>query len=275
MIQVGDYNDLKVIRQSAIGFFLDDGEEGILLPKRFVPPGKGIGDTLTVFVYHDGDDRLIATTQHPKAKVGDFVKLRVISTTPQGAFLDMGLMKDLFVHTSKQVNVMRPNCDYLVYIYLDEQTGRLTATEKIDYYLDNDNLTVAEMDLVDLTVSRRTDIGYVVIINNKHTGVIHFNEIYRDIQVGDKFKGFIKKITEDNKIDVAAGKPGYGRVEDETEKVYRLLKENKGFLPYHDKSNPDNIYSFFAMSKKTFKMATGNLFKQRKIAFEKDGIRML
>ncbi|MES2774505.1 MAG: S1-like domain-containing RNA-binding protein [Bacteroidota bacterium] len=275
MIKVGDYNDLKIIRQSAIGFFLDDGEEGILLPKRFAPPGKGIGDSLRVFIYHDGDDRLIATTQHPKGKVGDFVKLRVIGTTPQGAFLDNGLMKDLFVHHSKQVNTMRPNCDYLVYIFLDEQTGRITATEKLDYYLDNDDLTVKEMDIVDLTVLRRTDIGYVVIINNKHTGVIHFNEIYRDIQVGDKFQGFIKKITEDHKIDVAAGKPGYGRVEDETGKVLRLLKENDGFLPYHDKSNPDDIYSFFAMSKKTFKMTTGNLFKQRKISFEKDGIRLM
>ena len=275
MIKVGDYNELKIIRQSAIGFFLDDGEAGILLPKRLVPPGKGIGDMMRVFIYHDGDDRLVATTQHPKGKVGDYVKLRVVSVTPQGAFLDMGLMKDLFVHSSKQVNAMRPNCDYLVKIYLDEETGRLTATEKIDYFLDNDHLTVAEMDLVDLTVFRRTDIGYVVIINNKHTGVIHFNEIYRDIQVGDKFKGFIKKITEDNKIDVAAGKPGYGRVEDETEKVFRLLNENNGYLPYHDKSNPDDIYSFFAMSKKTFKMATGNLFKQRKISFEKDGIRLV
>ncbi len=275
MVKIGEFNELKIIRQAPMGFFLEDGGDGILLPKRYVPPGKDIGDTVRVFVYHDGEDRLIATTQTPKALVGDFVKLRVKTVTPQGAFLDMGLMKDLFVHSSKQVNTMRINCDYLVYVYLDEQTGRLTGTEKVDYFLSNDDLTVAEMDLVDLTVLRRTDIGYVVIINNKHTGVIHFNEIYRDIQVGDKFKGFIKKITDDNKIDVAAGKPGYGRVEDETEKVLRLLKENKGFLPYNDKSNPDDIYTFFAMSKKTFKMATGNLFKQRKIAFEKDGIRMV
>ena len=137
------------------------------------------------------------------------------------------------------------------------------------------------MDIVDLLVYRRTDIGYVVIINNKHTGVLHHNEIYRDITAGDKFKGFIKKIYPEDKtgdqrwrIDVAAGKPGYNRVEDETEKIIRLLKENNGYLPYHDKSSPDEIYSFFSMSKKTFKMTVGNLYKQKKIDLEKTGIRL-
>jgi len=275
MLKIGDYNDLVILRQSAFGMFLDDGAEGLLLPTRYVPQHKNIGDTIRVFVYHDGDDKLIATTLVPKGKVGDFVKLKVVSVTPQGAFLDNGLMKDLFVHSSKQVNTMRPNFEYLVYVYLDEKTGRMAASEKMDYHLSNDDLTVTELEVVDLTVLRRTDIGYAVIINNLHTGLLHLNEIYRTIQVGDKFKGYIKKITEDNKIDVAAGKPGYGRVEDETEKVLRLLQENEGYLPYHDKSNPDDIYSFFAMSKKTFKMATGNLFKQRKIKFEKEGIRLV
>ena len=127
---------------------------------------------------------------------------------------------------------------------------------------------------MDLVVYRRSDIGYVVIINNRHTGVLHFNEIYRDIQVGDQFKGFIKKIHPENKIDVSAGKPGYTRVEDETEKMLRLLQENNGYLPYHDKSAPEAIYSFFGMSKKTFKMTTGNLYKQRKIEFTQTGIKL-
>jgi predicted RNA-binding protein (virulence factor B family) len=168
-----------------------------------------------------------------------------------------------------------PNGDYLVKIYLDEQTGRLAATEKIEYYLSNETLTVKEKDIVDLVVYRKSDIGYVVIINNQHTGILHNNEIYRNIQAGDHFKGFIKKILPENKIDVAAGKPGYGRVEDETEKVIRLLKENNGYLPYHDKSAPEDIYSFFAMSKKTFKMTTGNLYKQHKIEFTKTGIKLI
>ncbi|MGG9961026.1 CvfB family protein [Ferruginibacter sp. SUN106] len=276
MIKVGEYNKLKVIREVAFGVYLDDGAEGILLPKRFMPDNVKIDDEINVFLYHDGEDRLIATTQKPKGILGDIVKLRCISVTPQGAFLDNGLMKDIFVPKSKQQRGMIPNGEYLVKIYLDEQTGRLAATEKIEPFLSNDDLTVKVLDEVDLIVYRRTDIGYVVIINNIHTGVLHHNEIYRDITAGDKFKGFIKKIyTEDNKIDVAAGKPGYNRVEDETQKILRLLNENDGYLPYYDKSDPEEIYSFFGMSKKTFKMTVGNLYKQKKISLEKTGIRLV
>jgi predicted RNA-binding protein (virulence factor B family) len=282
MIHVGEYNTLKVIREAAFGVYLDDGADGLLLPKRFVPPATKVGDELKVFVYHDGEERLIATTQHPKGILNDIVKLKALTVTPQGAFLDNGLMKDLFVPKSKQQQGMIPNGEYLVKLYLDEQTGRLAATEKIEPFLGNETLTVKELDVVDLIVYRRTDIGYVVIINNQHTGVLHHNEIYRNITAGDKFKGFIKKIYPEDKggkdrfrIDVAAGKPGYNRVEDETEKILRLLQENNGYLPYHDKSDPDEIYSFFGMSKKTFKMTIGNLYKQRKISFEKTGIRLI
>ena len=275
MIKVGEYNSLKVIREVAFGVYLDDGAEGILLPKRFMPENIKIGDNINVFLYHDGEDRLIATTQKPKGILGDIVKLRTISVTPQGAFLDNGLMKDIFVPKSKQQRGMIPNGEYLVKIYLDEQTGRLAATEKIELFLSNDALTVKVLDEVNLTVYRRTDIGYVVIINNLHTGVLHHNEIYRDITAGDQFKGFIKKIYPDNKIDVAAGKPGYNRVEDETQKILRLLNENDGYLPYYDKSDPGEIYSFFGMSKKTFKMTVGNLYKQKKISLEKTGIRLV
>lgn len=282
MIKVGEYNLLKVIREVPFGLYLDDGAEGILLPRRFVPEGAAIGGELKVFLYHDGEDRLIATTQQPKGILGDIVKLRAVTVNPQGAFLDNGLMKDLFVPKSKQQRGMIPNGEYLVKIYLDEQTGRLAATEKIESFLSNEELTVKELDVVDLIVYRRTDIGYVVIINNKHTGVLHHNEIYRDITAGDRFSGFIKKIYPEDKasaerwrIDVSAGKPGYNRVEDETQKILRLLKENNGYLPYYDKSSPEEIYSFFSMSKKTFKMTTGNLYKQRKISFEKTGIKLI
>lgn len=275
MIKVGEYNTLKVIREVDFGLYLEDGAEGILLPKRFVPVNTRVGDEINVFLYHDGEDRLIATTQKPRGILGDIVKLRAVTVTPQGAFLDNGLMKDLFVPKSKQQQGMIPNGEYLVKIYLDEQTGRLAATEKIESYLSNEELTVKELETVDLVVYRRTDIGYVVIINNRHTGVLHHNEIYRNITPGDRFTGFIKKIYPDNKIDVAAGKPGYQRVEDESEKIVRLLNENNGYLPYHDRSDPEDIYSFFGMSKKTFKMTTGNLYKQRKISFEKDGIKLV
>ena len=282
MIEVGKYNLLKVIRAVEFGVYLDDGADGILLPKRFVPTATSIGDELKVFLYHDGEDRIIATTQEPKGVLDDIVKLRAVTVTPHGAFLDMGLMKDIFVPKSKQIFEMRVNGDYLVKIYLDEQTGRIAATEKLEPYLSNEELTVKELEVVDLIVYRRTDIGYVCIINNQHTGVLHFNEIYRNIGVGDKFKGFIKKIypvsndKEDRfRIDVAAGKPGYNRVEDEAGKVLRLLRENSGYLPYNDKSKPEDIYDFFGMSKKTFKMTTGNLYKERKISFEKTGIKLV
>ena len=275
MIKVGDYNLLKVLREVDFGVYLDDGAEGILLPKRFVPEGLSIGDEIKVVVYHDSEGRLIATTQEPKGVVGDIVKLKVVSVTSHGAFLDWGLMKDMFVPKSKQLGGMRVGGEYLVKIYIDEQTGRLAATEKIEPFLSNDHLTVTENELVDLTVYRRTDIGYLVIINNKHTGVLHFNEIYRNITAGDKMKGYIKTIRPDNKIDVAVGRQGYERVEDEAAKILRLLHENNGYLPYHDKSSPEEIYEYFGMSKKAFKMAVGNLYKEKKIDLGKTGIKLL
>ena len=274
MIKTGDYNILKVLRKVDFGVYLDDGAEGILLPKRFVPEGLKEGDELNVFVYHDGEDRLIATTQKPFGVVDDFVKLKTVSVTEQGAFMDWGLMKDLFVPKSQQIAGMRPMGEYLVKIYRDEQTGRAAATERVEQFLSNENLTIAEAEEVDLIVLRRTDIGYLMIINNLHTGVLHLNEIYRTIGTGDKFKGYIKKIYPDNRIDVVAGKMGYDRVEGEAAKVLRLLKENDGYLPYNDKSDPEDIYVFFGMSKKTFKMTTGNLFRERKIIFEKTGIKL-
>jgi predicted RNA-binding protein (virulence factor B family) len=274
MTRVGDYNKLKVSREVEFGMYLDDGDAGILLPKRFVPPGTRPGDELEVFVYHDSEDRLIATTQRPKGKVGEIVRLRAVSVTHQGAFLDNGLMKDLFVPKSKQLTHMVPGGEYLVAIYIDERTGRMAASEKIEALLSNDDLTVKELDSVLLTVYRRTDIGYVTIINHRHTGVLHFSDIYRDIRVGDSFEGYIKKIYPDNKIDVVAGKPGYQRVENEVSKILQLLEENNGYLPFNDKSDPEEIYSFFGMSKKTFKMTTGNLYKQRKIEFTKTGIKL-
>lgn len=274
MVKMGEYNVMKVIKEKSMGLFLDDGGEGILLPKRFVPPGTKMGDEIKVFLYHDGEDRPIATTQKPYGILGDIVKLKAVNVTHQGAFLDWGLMKDLFIPKSKIKNYMVPNGEYLVKIVMDEKTGRLAATEKLEPFLSNEILTVKEKDLVELIVYRQTDIGYEVIINNIHKGILHNNEVYRNISIGDRFKGFIKNILPENKIDVAAGKPGYARVEDEAEKILRLLKENDGYLPYHDKSLPEDIYSFFGMSKKTFKMTTGNLYKQHKISFTKTGIQL-
>lgn len=275
MVRMGEYNTLRVIKEKPMGVFLDDGESGILLPTRFIPAGTKLGTELKVFLYHDGEGRPIATTQQPFGVLGDMVKLRVVSTTPVGAFLDWGLMKDLFIPKSAMQGFMQPMGEYLVKIVMDEQTGRLAATEKLEHFLSNEQLTVKEKEEVELLVYRRTDIGYVVIINNRHTGILHFNEVYRIVAIGDRFPGFIKNILPENKIDVVAGKPGYSRVEDETVKVLRLLQENDGYLPYHDKSSPEEIYAFFSMSKKTFKMTIGNLYKQHKIQFAKMGIQLI
>jgi predicted RNA-binding protein (virulence factor B family) len=275
MVRMGEYNLLKVIKVKDMGVFMDNGEEGILMPKRFVPPGTRIGDEINVFLYHDGEGRPIATTQKPLAVLGEIARLRAVSVTDQGAFLDWGLMKDLFIPKSGMISFMRPMGEYLVKIVMDEQTGRVAATEKLERFLSNDVLTVKEKEEVDLLVYRQTEIGYEVIINNKHKGILHTNEIYRPVEIGDRFTGFIKRILGENKIDVAAGKPGYQRVEDESEKILRLLNENNGYLPYHDKSSPEEIYSFFHISKKTFKMTTGNLYRQKKILFTKTGIQLV
>jgi uncharacterized protein len=274
MIQVGKYNTLKVLRQVAFGVFLDDGVKGILLPKRFVPRDCRIGDLVTVFIYHDGEERLVATTQKPYACVDDIANMQVLEVTHDGAFLDWGLMKDLFIPKSQQASTMRKGGFYLVKLYIDEQTGRIAATEKFNHTISNEDITVQQGDEVSAVVSRRTDIGYVVIVNNKHEAVLHHNEIYRAISVGDNLKGFIKNVYEDGKMDFVIGKKGYQRVETELDKILGMLQENNGYLPFNDKSDAEEIYLTFGMSKRTFKMAIGNLYKQQKITLEKTGIKL-
>lgn len=275
MVNIGQFNELSISRKVDFGFYLDDGAEGILLPKRFAPDKANIGDVVPVFLYHDSDNRVIATTQKPKAVVGDIALLNCVSITPAGAFLDWGLMKDLFVAKSQQITGMRVGGNYLVKLYIDAQTGRVAATEKIESQLSNEKLTVKEMQIVDLLVYRQTDLGFVCIINNIHTGLLHQNQVFQPLQPGDKLKGYIKTIRPDNKIDVVTGKPGYQKVEDETTKIIRLLKENNNYLPYNDKTAPEDIYNYFGMSKKVFKMTIGALYKQRKIDFAKQGILLL
>ncbi len=275
MVQVGQYNTLKVVKEVDFGFYLDGGEAGeILLPARYVPAGLKPGDDLKVFIYHDSENRLIATTLEPKGVVGDIVLMPVFDITKAGAFLDMGLMKHIFVPLSQQESKMKVGESYLVKIYLDEKTGRLAATEKFSADISNYEISVKELEPVDIVVFQKTDIGYKVIINNKHLGVLHYNEVYRDLPYGEKLKGFIKTIRPENKIDVSLGERGYKRVEGEEEKVLRLLKENDGYLPYHDKSAPEEIYDFFGVSKKTFKMSIGSLYKQHKIELTKTGIKL-
>jgi hypothetical protein len=273
-VHAGYWNKLKVVKQVEFGLYLDGGDAGeILLPKRFVPPHAKPGDELDVFIYHDSENRLIATTQSPMGVVGDVVDLRCVSTTKQGAFLDWGLMKDIFVPLSQQTSHMVKGGRYLVGIYVDEQTGRVAATEKFEHMLIDKQEGLKEQDKVSLTIWRQTDLGYMVIINHRQVGMLYFSDLYQDYDPGDTLQGFIKTIRPDGKIDAAPGEAGYARVENATEKVWRLLDEHNGYLPYNDKSDPDEIHDFFGMSKKTFKMTTGGLYKAGKIEFTKTGIK--
>jgi len=274
MVKVGQYNTLKVCKEVDFGVYLDGDGEEILLPKRYVPAGLKIDDEITVFVYYDNEQRLIATTAEPLGVVGDIVMLEVVDTTPHGAFLKWGIMKDLFVPISQQDMRMKPGDRRFVKIYIDEMTGRVTATEKIDKFLSNYELTVTENEPVNLLIYKKTDIGYKAIINNVHLGLLHFSEVFKELYPGDKLKGFIKHIRPDNKIDLAAGLRGYDKVTDEESRVLNLLRENNGYLPYNDKSSPEDIYANFGMSKKTFKMILGALYKKRAITFTQTGIKL-
>jgi len=275
-INVGQFNLMRVDRKVDFGFYMDDGGEGILLPKRFVPSGLQIDDTISVFVYHDSDNRLIATTQEPFAVVGDIAALKVVEVTSQGAFLDWGLMKDLFVPVSQQLSTMRLGGKYLVKLYIDAQTGRVAATEKIDKQISNDILTVKEGEKVKIQVYRESEIGYVVIVNQVHQGLVYKNEVFTHLHIGQFIdEAFVKKIREDNKLDIGLGKQGGEKLADDNQKIMSLLKSHKGFLPYHDKSAPDDIYAFFGMSKKAFKMNVGMLYKLKLISIEADGIHLI
>ena len=275
MVQVGKYNTLKVVKEVSFGMYLDGGEDEILLPKRYVPAGLKPDDEITVFIYHDNEQRLTATTSHPVGEVGDIVMMETVDITPHGAFMKWGIMKDVFLPVSQMSSRMVPGGKYFVLLFIDEKTGRVTATEKIDKFLSNNDLTVAENESVDLLVFLKTDIGYKVIINSKHLGVLHFNEVFQDLETGQKLKGFVKHIRPDNKIDVSLGTRGYEKVVTEESKLLDILADNGGYLPYNDKSDPEAIYAFFGVSKKTFKMTLGALYKKRKIEFTQTGVKLL
>lgn len=274
MVNVGQYNTLKVIKEVDFGMYLDGGKDEILLPKRFVPKDLKVDDEISVFVYHDNEGRLIATTQTPIATVGEIAMMEVADANPSGAFVKWGIMKDVFVPISQQDKRMRPGDKRLVRLYIDELTGRVTGTERIDKFLSNYEITVAENEPVDLVVFQQTDIGYKVIINSKHLGLLHSNEVFKELEIGDKLKGFVKKIRPDHKIDVSAGTRGYAKVPEDEQKILDMLHNNSGYIPYNDKSGPEEIYATFGMSKKTFKMILGALYKKRMIEFTQTGTKL-
>lgn len=276
MIHIGVDNTLKIMRDTQIGLYLADHEGyEVLLPNKYVPRQFAIGDEVTVFVYLDHEERPVATTLEPKIYLHEFALLKVNYINQYGAFLDWGLEKDLFVPFKEQARPMEKGKRYLVYMYLDEQSGRLVASSRTNKFLSNDNLAVKEGDEVDLIVSHITDAGINVIINETYKGLVYKDEVYDDIRTGDRITGYIKTIRPDKKIDVTLQAPGYARVEPNAEKILDELRANGGFLRLGDKSHPEDIKTVLKMSKKTFKQAVGMLYRQRLIDITDDGIRYI
>ncbi|MDX1940468.1 MAG: S1-like domain-containing RNA-binding protein [Saprospiraceae bacterium] len=273
MIELGKYNTLAITRKTAQGLYLGETDvEEVLLPWKYAPANAKEGDEISVFVYNDSEDRMVATTLEPKITLHQFAHLRVKDVTAHGAFLDWGLEKDLFVPFREQPRKMLKGKSYLVYLYLDEESERLVASARITRFLNNKELTVKEGDEVEILIWESTELGVNVIINQRHKGLIYHNEFFAQAQPGEVRRGFIGKIREDNKMDVLLQKPGYENIEPNLEKILNTLRERGGFLPLTDKSEPQEIAKLLEMSKKTFKKAIGSLYKQRSIRLEDDGI---
>ncbi|EKD26086.1 MAG: hypothetical protein ACD_79C01375G0001, partial [uncultured bacterium] len=277
MIEVGKYNRLKILRETSVGLFLgDDSGEDVLLPNKYCPKSFMLNDEIDVFVYRDHEERKVATNLTPKIKLNEFALLKVTAVTDVGAFLDWGMEKELFVPFAEQSPKMEEGRRYIVYLNLDEKTDRLYASNKIEKYLQNDNLSIEEKEEVEILVMKKTDLGFSVIVNNLHKGLIYDTEIFTKIYIGDKLKGFVKKIREDNKIDISLQAIGYKNfIEPNSDLIYQALLKNNGFLKVTDKSSPEEIYAQFGISKKVFKKAVGALFKQQKIEIEPNGIKLI
>ncbi|MCH2021282.1 MAG: S1-like domain-containing RNA-binding protein [Saprospiraceae bacterium] len=276
MIELGKYNLLEVARDTDSGLFLEDKEgNSVLLPGKFIPEGTEVGDFLEVYIYRDNEGRLTATTQEPKITLYEFAYLEVALVGKHGAFLFYGIDKDLFVPFREQKQKMEEGRSYLVYMYLDGQTDRLTGSAKIEQFLDNADLEVLEGDEVLITVWKNTDIGTNVIVNNKYIGLIYKNELFEKLYIGDVRTAYVHKIREDGKIDVRLQKDGYTKVESSAKKILDILIRKDGFLLLTDKSSPDRIKKELGMSKKTFKKSIGSLYKKKLIEFEEKGIRLL
>ena len=276
MISIGKYNKLKILRDTSVGLFLgnDEGDD-VLLPNKYVPEFFEIDDELNVFCYLDHSERLVATNLTPYIKLNEFALLQAVEVNDIGAFLDWGLEKHLFVPFKEQARKMEQGKWYLVYMYLDEETERLVGSSKTSRFLSNEELSVNEFDEVDLIVSRYTDLGLEVIINQKHIGLVYNNELFRDVHLGEKLKGVIKKIRDDNKIDVSLQALGYQNIEPSSKIILQELKAKNGYLNIHDKSDPDDIKKALKMSKKTFKKSIGSLYKQKLILIKEDGIYLV
>ena len=276
MLRAGRIQKLTVSRISDYGLYLADEEQNeVLLPNRYISLTDKPGDEKEVFLYPDSEDRLVATTETPLLRVGEAGYLRVVDKTAHGAFLDWGLYgKDLFLPNRNQQGGIIAGRSYIVYLYEDSVTGRCVATCKLKSFINNDSITVAPRQEVDLLVASESPIGYRVIINNRHWGMLYRNQLFRPIAVGDRTKGYVRKLTEDNRIDVSLQQEGFAQVKDSAEVLLQLVRDNGGFLPLNDDSAPEEVNRLTQTSKKVFKRSLGMLLKRGAVTVDEQGIKI-
>ncbi len=274
-IELGKYNQLEVVKEVDFGVYLDGGEEGeILLPTRYVPEGCKVGELLNVFLYLDMEERLIATTLTPLVQVGGFACLEVSWVNQYGAFLNWGLMKDLFVPFREQKMKMQVGRKYMIHAHLDDESYRIVASAKVERYLSKDKPAYASGEEVDILVWQKTDLGFKAIIDNKYSGLLYENEIFSPVETGMELKAYVKQVREDGKVDLMLQKPGFGKVDDFAKTLLGYIREQGGRISLNDKSPAEDIYDTFGVSKKTFKKGVGDLYKKRLITLHEHGIAL-
>ena len=273
MIELGRYNTLTINRQTRVGLYLEDEEDNsILLPNKYVPESFEEGTQMEVFCYLDNEERPVATTLKPYIQRDEFGCLQVSEVNEYGAFLDWGVEKHLLAPFREQRQPMAEGQWYVVHCLLDPKTSRLVASSRLERFLSNDDLQLRRGEEVQLMVSRKTELGWELIVNNKHKGLVYANEVYDELNPGDRISGYVKKIREDKKLDISLEPIGHQKLEPSAEKVYEMLLQQGGVLKLHDRSDPEEVKSRLQMSKKTFKKAIGILYKSRKIMIKDDGI---
>lgn len=277
MVLLGQYNTLSVVKLVDFGLYLDGGDGlEILMPKRYIPEGVKEGDELRVFVYQDSEARLIATNEHPYATVGQFAYLKINSVNQTGAFADWGTSKELLIPHREQAQRMEEGRRYIVYIYIDQLSGRIVGTAKLDKHLNNVPPTYENNEEVEILVWKPTPLGWKVIINQQHTGMLYKNQIFQELHSGERLRAWVRGIREDDKIDLSLQPLGYRQMIDPAEaSILKALHNHDGFMPLTDHSTPELIAFELQMSKKTFKKAIGALYKQERIAILPDGIKLL
>lgn len=277
-MRIGRFNNLAVVKKVDFGFYLDSEDDRwgeILLPYDQAPKGCSAGDRLDVFIYFDSEDRIIATTRRPHAAVGQFNLLRVASVEKVGAFMDWGLPKDLLVPFGEQKIRLQAGRSYIVHVFIDEGTGRIVGSTRINKFIGKTPADYEEGQMVELLIARETELGYTAIIDDAHWGFLYHNEIFKNVRIGKKVRGYIRKLRDDGKIDVSLTSTGYEKVSGIAETILNQLARNNGFLPVTAGTSPEEISDRFGVSKRNYKKALGALYKKRLLSIDPDGIRLL